>query len=40
MPTAAAHGLIERALAEDVGEGDITTLAIVPEELRGTAALA
>ena len=37
MPTAAAHGLIERALAEDVGDGDITTLAIVPEDMRGTA---
>ena len=39
MSTTAPDGLIERALAEDVGDGDITTLAIVPEELRGAASL-
>ncbi len=39
MSTTAPDSLIERALAEDVGDGDITTLAIVPEELRGAASL-
>ena len=39
MPTTAADSLIERALAEDVGDGDVTTLAIVPEDLRGAASL-
>jgi nicotinate-nucleotide pyrophosphorylase (carboxylating) len=29
--------LIERALAEDVGEGDLTTAAVVPEEARAEA---
>jgi nicotinate-nucleotide pyrophosphorylase (carboxylating) len=36
MP-AAVESLIDRALAEDVGEGDVTTEAIVPAELRGSA---
>ena len=31
--------LIDRALAEDVGEGDVTTAALVPEEARGRATL-
>ena len=39
MSATADHGLIQRALAEDVGEGDITTVAIVPEDLRGAASL-
>ncbi|MDX6547128.1 MAG: hypothetical protein QOG33_678 [Gaiellales bacterium] len=36
MP-AAVESLIDRALAEDVGAGDLTTDAIVPAELRGSA---
>jgi nicotinate-nucleotide pyrophosphorylase (carboxylating) len=36
MP-AAVESLIDRALAEDVGAGDLTTEAIVPAELRGSA---
>jgi nicotinate-nucleotide pyrophosphorylase (carboxylating) len=36
MP-AAIDSLIDRALAEDVGAGDVTTEAIVPAELRGSA---
>ena len=40
MPVAAAlERVIDVALAEDVGEGDVTTDAIVPEDLRGTAAV-
>ncbi len=31
------EGLVERTLAEDVGEGDITSEATVPEEARGRA---
>jgi nicotinate-nucleotide pyrophosphorylase (carboxylating) len=36
MP-AAIDSLIDRVLAEDVGAGDVTTEAIVPAELRGSA---
>jgi nicotinate-nucleotide pyrophosphorylase (carboxylating) len=35
----AVQGLIDRALSEDVGDGDLTTDAIVPEGLRGEAAV-
>ena len=35
----AVDRLIDEALAEDVGAGDLTTDAIVPAELRGTAAV-
>ncbi|MDX6494244.1 MAG: hypothetical protein QOE17_230 [Gaiellales bacterium] len=35
----AVQGLIDRALSEDVGDGDLTTVAIVPEGLRGEAAV-
>jgi len=38
MP-AAVQSLIDRALSEDVGDGDLTTDAIVPEGLRGEAAV-
>jgi len=38
MP-AAVQSLIDRALCEDVGDGDLTTDAIVPEGLRGEAAV-
>ncbi len=38
MPTA-VQSLIDRALSEDVGDGDLTTDAIVPEGLRGEAAV-
>jgi nicotinate-nucleotide pyrophosphorylase (carboxylating) len=38
MP-AAVQSLINRALSEDVGDGDLTTDAIVPEGLRGEAAV-
>ena len=38
MP-AAVQSLIDRALSEDVGDGDLTTDAIVPEGLRGQAAV-
>jgi nicotinate-nucleotide pyrophosphorylase (carboxylating) len=38
MP-AAIQSLIDRALSEDVGDGDLTTDAIVPEGLRGQAAV-
>ncbi len=38
MP-AAVQSLIDRALSEDVGDGDLTTDAIVPEDLRGEAAI-
>jgi nicotinate-nucleotide pyrophosphorylase (carboxylating) len=36
---AADQSLIDRALSEDVGDGDLTTDAIVPEGLRGEAAV-
>ena len=36
---AAVQSLIDRALSEDVGDGDLTTDAIVPEGLRGEAAV-
>jgi nicotinate-nucleotide pyrophosphorylase (carboxylating) len=36
---ASDHALIAAGLAEDVGTGDITTAAIVPEELRAAAAI-
>jgi nicotinate-nucleotide pyrophosphorylase (carboxylating) len=40
MPTLpAVHELIDRALAEDVGSGDVTTATLVPEEARGRATL-
>jgi nicotinate-nucleotide pyrophosphorylase (carboxylating) len=39
MPGTALDGVIERALAEDVGAGDLTTDAIVPADLRGSAAV-
>ena len=35
--SAAIDALIERALAEDVGNGDVTTLATVPAGQRATA---
>jgi nicotinate-nucleotide pyrophosphorylase (carboxylating) len=38
MP-AAVQSLIDRALSEDVGDGDLTTDAIVPEGLHGEAAV-
>jgi len=38
MP-AAVQSLIDRALSEDVGDGDLTTDAIVPDGLRGEAAV-
>jgi len=38
MP-ATVQSLIDRALSEDVGDGDLTTDAIVPESLRGEAAV-
>ena len=31
------HDLIDRALAEDLGEGDLTTLAVVPPGARARA---
>ena len=37
--SAAVQSLIDRALSEDVGDGDLTTDAIVPESLRGEAAV-
>lgn len=38
-PDAATRDLIHRALAEDIGGGDITTRATVPPDLRGTATI-
>ena len=35
----ATDGVIDRALAEDIGSGDLTTDAIVPAALRGSAAV-
>jgi nicotinate-nucleotide pyrophosphorylase (carboxylating) len=35
----ATDGVIDRALAEDIGRGDLTTDAIVPAALRGSAAV-
>ena len=37
MPAASLAGLIDLALAEDVGSGDVTTEAIVPADVSGTA---
>ena len=37
MPGPAPDSVIARALAEDVGSGDVTTDAIVPADLRGSA---
>ena len=37
MPGSAPDSVITRALAEDVGSGDVTTDAIVPADLRGSA---
>jgi nicotinate-nucleotide pyrophosphorylase (carboxylating) len=37
VPTASLDGVIDRALAEDVGRGDPTTEALVPEGLRAVA---
>jgi nicotinate-nucleotide pyrophosphorylase (carboxylating) len=37
MPAASLAGLIDLALAEDVGSGDVTTQAIVPADVQGTA---
>lgn len=37
MPGSAPDSVIARALAEDVGSGDVTTDAIVPADLRGSA---
>jgi len=37
MPGTAPDSVIARALAEDVGSGDVTTDAIVPADLRGSA---
>ena len=37
MPGSARDGVIDRALAEDIGAGDVTTDAIVPSHLRGSA---
>jgi nicotinate-nucleotide pyrophosphorylase (carboxylating) len=37
VPGTAPDSLIARALAEDVGSGDVTTDAIVPADLRGSA---
>ena len=37
MPGPASDSVIARALAEDVGSGDVTTDAIVPADLRGSA---
>jgi nicotinate-nucleotide pyrophosphorylase (carboxylating) len=39
MPRAALDRVIDQALAEDVGSGDLTTDSIVPAALRGTAAI-
>jgi nicotinate-nucleotide pyrophosphorylase (carboxylating) len=33
------QGLIRRALAEDIGSGDVTTLSVVPEQARGRAVI-
>jgi nicotinate-nucleotide pyrophosphorylase (carboxylating) len=37
MPEATISEVVTRALAEDVGDGDVTTLATVPEQARGRA---
>ena len=37
MPVATISEVVTRALAEDVGDGDITTLATVPEQAKGRA---
>ena len=37
MPVATTSEVVTRALAEDVGDGDITTLATVPEQAKGRA---
>ena len=39
MPGTALDSLIDRALAEDVGDGDLTTDAIVPAGARGRGAV-
>lgn len=39
LTPSALDAFIGSALAEDVGEGDHTTLAVIPEELKGTATL-
>ena len=38
-PDASTHELVRRALAEDIGGGDITTRSTVPPDLHGTATL-
>ncbi len=37
MPVATISEVVTRALAEDVGDGDVTTLATVPEQAKGRA---
>jgi nicotinate-nucleotide pyrophosphorylase (carboxylating) len=37
MPEAMINEVVARALAEDVGDGDVTTVATVPEQARGRA---
>src|SRR5437764_14874017 len=37
MPGATISEVVARALAEDVGEGDVTTVATVPEQARARA---
>ncbi len=37
MPETTASEIVARALAEDVGDGDVTTAATVPEDARGRA---
>src|SRR5437762_2007293 len=39
LPAEAIRRAVRNALAEDVGEGDVTTLATVPSEATATAAL-
>src|ERR1700747_3727271 len=37
MPETTVNEIVARALAEDVGDGDVTTAATVPENARGRA---
>jgi nicotinate-nucleotide pyrophosphorylase (carboxylating) len=39
MPDTAVADIVARALAEDVGEGDVTTLATVPDQARAQAVI-
>src|ERR1700746_2741713 len=39
MPEATVNEVVARAVAEDVGDGDVTTAATVPETARGRATI-